>query len=118
MRTSNKYIRSSYRKDFKDNSVVQNNEGITIIVKEFVEREPDPESYLKHNERLKERYNNDPDYKKKLLEKQKQYREKFSSYDLLRKKTISKLKRNPAYRNAIKADTLKKYNIKESDYMA
>ena len=71
-----------------------------------------------NNENLKEKYHNDPDYKKQLLEKQKIYREKFSSYDLLRKKTISKLKNNIAYRNAIKEDTLKKYNIQPSDYMA
>lgn len=115
MRTSNKYIRSSYRK--VDSSVVENDQGKTIIVKEFVEPQPKPESYLKHNEKLKEKYHNDPDYKKQLLEKQKEYRAKFSSYDLLRKKTLSKLKRNPAYRNAIKADTLKKYNIQPSDYL-
>ena len=70
-----------------------------------------------NNENLKEKYHNDPDYKKRMLEKQKIYREKFSSYDLLRKKTISKLKNNIAYRNAIKEDTLKKYNIQPSDYM-
>jgi hypothetical protein len=115
MRTSNKYIRSSYRKVYS--SVVENDQGKTIIVKEFVEPQPKAESYLKHNEKLKQRYNSDPDYKKQLLEKQKEYRAKFSSYDLLRKKTISKLKRNVAYRNAIKEDTLKKYNIQPSDYL-
>jgi hypothetical protein len=62
------------------------------------------------------KYNSNENYKKSVLEQQKDYREKVGTFELQKRKTISMLKNSMAYRQKIKQHTLDKYNIKLSDF--
>jgi len=142
MRTSSKYIMTSYRKIIKkdnkkrkhddampaipvgeDNvpSVKQDaNDNLEIkkddmgqVHNQVVKEDP----YAKNNEYLKKKYKENDEYKEKLLKQQKEYKKKLGAFELRRRKIISMIKNSPTYRNAVKKDTLIKYGIDINDYI-
>ena len=124
MRTSEKYIQTSYRKikppdaididELVQNSNNNNNQILSAIPYAPKISKIDP--YVMHNQYMVNKYNSNGDYKKTHLEQQKEYREKTGKFELQKRKTISMLKNSVSYRGKIKQETLNKYNIKLSDF--
>jgi hypothetical protein len=124
MRTSEKYIQTSYRKikppdaididELVQNSNNNNNQILSAIPYAPKISKIDP--YVMHNQYMVNKYNSNGDYKKTVLEQQKEYREKTGKFELQKRKTISMLKNSVSYRGKIKQETLNKYNIKLSDF--
>ena len=118
MRTSSRYILTSYRKitnnkrkreddDIKEEEIKKeddndDNKNITII-------KEDP--YKIKNDKLVKKYNEDVEYKIRVLNQQSEYRKSLGKIEVQRKKVIALLRRSLSYRNSVKPETLLKYNI-------
>jgi hypothetical protein len=99
MRTSSKYIYSSYRKiadrpPIPMASVVRNDDGQAIttaipsatvtsiinpVVEAKLEKKPDP--YKVRNEKIKQKYKDDTEYRNAVLKQQSEYRAKLGQYE-------------------------------------
>ena len=120
MRTSAKYIQSSYKKIITDDTSgavpaipVYDNPILYPQVRDVNRpvREDDP--YEKHKTYMKEKYSKDSTYRENLLNRQKQYRDQLGKFEVRKRKIISLLKNSQKYRESVKESTLKKYGIKE-----
>jgi len=144
MRTSAKYILSSYRKiidnptgavgalvfddhQFGTGTVindrqiaaapVQSTQNVTSAQsKVSTPKRTDP--YKKHIENIKKKYAENEDYREKTLKQQGEYRQKVGQNVLQRRKVLSMLRNSDEYRKKVKQTTLDKYGIKPSEYMA
>lgn len=133
MRTSSKYIYSSYRKitdtPIPMASVVRDDDGKVITfgvpsatvvsitqpeIAPVVDAKKDP--YVKHNEAIKKKYSENEVYRNKTLNQQSEYRAKIGTTELQKRKIISMLRNSASYREKVKSSTLEKYNIKIDDY--
>ena len=108
MRTSRKYLDMNYIKilpehTLKDKKEQETNESEPVDYKG---------SYEKQLERSKEYCNN---HKKEVLEKQKEYSERIPKEIATRKKIIYYLNTDKDYKDKIKPETIKKYEIKYSN---
>ena len=117
MRTSSKYILSSYRKIINNPDAVQVNK--VIIKKEPIEepkiKKENP--YKKHIESIKKKYSENENYREKTLKQQGEYRQKVGQSVIQKRKVLSMLRNSDEYRRKVKQTTLDKYGIKTEDYM-
>lgn len=147
MRTSSKYIMTSYRKIIKKNkkddvvnAIAIGEDNIPLVKPEPIDSEHSDfdenseldesndignvhnqfvkeDPYVKNNEYLKKKYKENQEYKDKLLKQQKEYKQNLGSFEVRRRKIISMIKNSQEYRKAVKQDTLTKYGIVLSDYI-
>lgn len=127
MRTSTKYLLSSYKKVISQPAVIVNEpdevrvkvEENNVEVRDNIDRThiqkivEDP--YIKGNEMLKKKYHNDIVYRKKVLQQQQEYKKKVGAFEIQKRKIISMLRNSPEYRKRIKPPTLLRYNINIDD---
>lgn len=128
MRTSPQYIITSYKKVLSEPATIVSQEPDNDIKVEVIDEDnlklmkddvdrthiqkvKEINSYEKHLKYMKDKYNNDEEYKKKYLERAKEYKQKVGKEHLQRIKLISQLRKDSNYRTKIKTSTLKKYNI-------
>lgn len=135
MRTSPQYILTSYRKILAEPAIIVSQEEDNDIKVEFTnlkqevidednlnlmkdevdrthrQKVKDTNSYEKHLKYMKDKYNNDEEYKQKYLQRAKEYKKKVGQEHLQRIKIVSQLRKDPLYRTKIKQSTLQKYNI-------
>lgn len=143
MRTSAKYIYSSYRKitdkphvEIGVASVVRDNDGKAVVndgniptAKVVSVSQPTPvpvvkiekdkekvDPYVVHNEKIKKKYKENEEYRQKTLSQQSDYRKQVGQHELQKRKVISMLRNSVEYRKKVKQTTLDKYGIKLSDY--
>lgn len=123
MRTSHTYLLTSYRKILPISAI-----EIPVDIKQEEHDPIDPvppapapkkveDPYLKKNDKLKKKYKDDDEYRKKILTQQAEYRASTGKKELQRRKLISELRASPAYRKSIKQSTLDKYNIVLEDIL-
>lgn len=118
MRSSPTYLLTSYRK-ILTNPVKNENEndyGYAIVNPIPVKEKFVDDPYVKHNEKIKEKYKNNEEYRKKTLAQQGEYRQKVGKEELQKRKLISMLRNSPSYRSKVKKTTLDKYGINLADY--
>lgn len=116
MRTSPKYLLSSYKKVISEPAKIINEnieikqeviEDINRIHVQKVVEDP----YIKANEKLKQKYHQDDEYRRKVLKQQDEYKKKVGAKEIQKRKIISMLRHSPEYRRRITKATLERYNI-------
>jgi hypothetical protein len=135
MRTSSKYIYSSYRKitdkPILTATVVKDDKGQVITsgipsatVVSITQPETTPvadtkkiDPYVVHNEKIKQKYSENETYRNKTLNQQAEYRAKIGKTEIQRRKVISMLRNSASYRDKVKSSTLAKYGIDIADYV-
>ena len=125
MRTSTKYLLTSYKKVLSQPAIIVNepNVKVKVEVKEEVIDNIDrthiqkvvEDPYIKGNEMLKKKYHSDNEYRLKVLAQQQEYKKKVGAFEIQKRKIISMLRNSPEYRKRVTKKTLERYNINLND---
>ena len=126
MRTSTKYLLTSYKKVLSQPAVIVNEPDevkVKIEVNEEVRDNIDrthiqsivDDPYIRSNQKLKKKYNENDEYRRKVLNQQQEYKKKVGAFEIQKRKIISMLRHSPEYRRRITKKTLERYNINLDD---